>query len=507
MQSYEQLAEENRELRAQLAERDARIAELEALLAGALKRIADLEARLKTDSRTSSKPPSSDPPNAAARPKRPPSGRRRGGQPGHRGTTRSLLPPEKVTHIVDLIPETCERCAAALAGNDSQPIRSQVTDLPPVQPDVTEYRQHTLECQSCGAKTTAPLPPGVGASAFGPRLKAMLAACSGVLKLSRRTVEWLMENFHNVDISLGSVSACEEAVSEAVAAPVEEARQHVWASPGAYVDETGFRQAVQAEPQNQSEASDVDEPAPDEGDAPNPSGKAWLWTAVTPLVTVFLVHAKRSAVAAAKLLGSFAGTLVSDRWSAYSFIDAARRQLCWAHLLRDFEWIAEFGAGASGIGRALVADAKLMFRWWHELKAGGLTRSGFQERMAPLMARVEALIEQCAAGPHEKSAGRCRRILTLRAALWTFVVREGIEPTNNAAERALRPAVIWRKLSFGSASDRGSRFVERILTVAATCRQQGRNVLDYLVAAFEAHACGEPAPSLLPQAAEQRLAG
>jgi len=498
MQTYEQLLEENRALRAENAE-------LKRLLSAALARIADLEARLGMNSRNSSKPPSSDPPNAAARPKRPPSGRKRGGQPGHPGTSRPLLPPGKVTRTVDLKPEKCERCAAALHGTDAEPIRSQVTDLPPIRPDVTEYRQHTLVCDRCGAKTTAQLPPGVGGSAFAPRLKAILSLLSGPwCKLSRRTVEWLMESLFNVDISLGSVSACEQTVSEAVAAPVEEARQHAWASPEAYVDETGFRQAVQAEPQEQH--GTADEGAPPAEVPAKSSAKAWLWTAVTPLVTVFLVHAKRSAVAAAKLLGSFAGTLVSDRWSAYSFIDAARRQLCWAHLLRDFEWIAEFGGEAKAIGQSLVAETRLLFTWWHELKEGGLTRSGFQERMAPLTARVEALLEQCAAGPHQASAGRCRRILTLRAALWTFVTREGIEPTNNAAERALRPAVIWRKLSFGSCSERGSRFVERILTVAATCRQQGRNVLDYLVAACEAHARGERAPSLLPQVAEERLA-
>jgi transposase len=416
------------------------------------------------------------------------------------------LPPDKVTRTVDLKPGSCECCAAELHGNDANPIRSQVTDVPPVQPDVTEYRRHTLECMVCGAKTTAPFPPGVDDSAFAPRLKAILSMLSAPpCRLSRRTVEWLAMQLYNVDISLGSVSACEEVVSEAVAESVEEARQYVWASPETYADETGFRQAARAET---CEAPDEGAPAADGAAKPaKPSAKAWLWTAATPLVTVFLVHAKRNAVAAAKLLGSLAGILVSDRWSAYSFIDAARRQLCWAHLLRDFEWIAGFGAEASGIGRALVADAKLMFRWWHTLKAGGLTRSGFQERMAPFMARVEGLLEQCAAGPHEKSAGRCRRVLTLRAALWPFVVREGLEPTNNAAERALRPAVIWRKLGFGSASDRGSRFVERILTVAATCRQQGRNVLDYLVAACETHARGEQAPSLLPQAAERRLAG
>lgn len=472
MQTYEELLEENRTLKAQVAE----------LLA----RVAELEARLGMNSRNSSKPPSSDPPNVAARPKKKPSGRKRGGQPGHKGTTRPLLPPDKVDRVVELKPPSCGECGAPLRGDDPRPRRRQVIDVPPVKPDVTEYRQHTLPCDDCGARTTAPLPPGAGESAFAPRLKAMLAMCSAVYRLSRRTVEGLMADFFNVDISLGSVSACEETVSEAVARPVAEARQYVEAAPVAHADETGYRQAVQADE------------TPAAGEAPAKS-KAWLWAAVAPMVTVFLVHAKRSTAAAKELLGSFAGVLVSDRWSAYRFIDAARRQLCWAHLLRDFEWIAEFGAEA--LGKALVEETKLMFRWWHELREGGLARSGFQERMGPLMERVEALLEEGTACGHKKTAGRCRKILELRAALWTFVRVEGVEPTNNAAERALRPAVLWRKGSFGSASERGSRFVERMLTVAATCRQQGRDVLDYLVAACEADARGEPAPSLLPVAA------
>ena len=461
MQTYEELLEENRTLKEQVAE----------LLA----RVAELEARLGMNSRNSSKPPSSDPPNVAARPKKKPSGRKRGGQPGHKGTTRQLLPPDKADRIVELKPPSCGECGAPLRGDDPKPKRRQVIDVPPIKPDVIEYRRHTLSCCDCGARTTAPLPPGVTEGVFGPRIKAMLAMCSGVYRLSRRTVEGLMSDFFNVDISLGSVSACEGTVSDAVAEPVAEARKYVEAAPAVHADETGYRQ-----------------PHAEGG----PSRRAWLWTAVTPLVTVFLVHAKRSTVAAKELLGLFAGVLVSDRWSAYNFIDAARRQLCWAHLLRDFEWIAEFGAET--LGKALVDETKLMFRWWHGLRERGLSRSGFQERMAPLMRRVEALLEEGATCDHKKTAGKCRKILELRVALWTFVRIEGVEPTNNAAERALRPAVIWRKLSFGSASERGSRFVERILTVATTCRQQGRSVLEYLVAACEAHARGGPAPSLLP---------
>jgi len=483
MQTYEEVLAENAALKRRVAEVESENAALRA-------RLAEIEARLGTSSRNSSKPPSSDPPNVAARPKKKPSGRKRGGQPGHRGATRRLLPPGKVDRIVDLKPEQCDRCGRALAGHDPKPRRRQVIDVPPVEPDVTEYRQHTFPCGNCGARTTAPLPPGVTESVFSPRIKAMLAMCSAVYRLSRRTVEGLMSDFFNVDISLGSVSACEEKVSEAVARPVAEAREYVEKAPVAHADETGCRQASQADL------------TPPPGKAPT-KPKAWPWTAVTPFVTVFLVHAKRSAAAAKELLGSFAGVLVSDRWSAYSFINAARRQLCWAHLLRDFEWIAEFGAERTG--KALVEQTKLMFRWWHRLRAGGLTRSGFHERMRPLIARVEALLDEGAACDHKKTAGKCRRILGPRAALWTFVRVEGVGPTNNAAERALRPAVIWRKLSFGSASERGSRFAERIMTVAATCRQQGRSVLEYLVAASEAHALGEPAPSLLPRTADERL--
>jgi transposase len=499
MQTYEQLLEENRELRAQLAERDARIAKLEALLASALSRIAELEAQLKTNSRNSSKPPSSDPPNVAAheRQKRKKGGgtRSRGGQRGHKGTTRSLLPPEKVKHFVELKPEVCEKCAAALTGEDPRPIRSQQTEIPPIEPEVTEYRRHTLTCCACGAKTTADLPEGVTNSAFGSRLTSIAAACSGMFRMSRRMAGYFLDIILNVDMSLGSVSACESTVSESVEAPVDEAREHIKNAPDVNADETGYRQAVQIE----------DEDGRADAKASKQASKAWLWTAVTPLVTVFLIHAKRGRDAAVELLGTFRGILTSDRWNAYNFVDAARRQLCWAHLLRDFEWIAEFGAESARIGKDLLADTRRMFTWWHELKAGGLSRSGFQERMGPLIMRVEELLAEGAAGSHKKSAGKCREIRKLRAALWTFVTHENIEPTNNAAERALRPAVIWRRLSFGSASKRGSRFVERMLTVTATCRQQGRNVLEYLVAACEAHARGEPAPSLLPRAAEVRL--
>lgn len=276
-------------------------------------------------------------------------------------------------------------------------------------------------------------------------------------------------------MSLGTVSACEARASEALAAPVAEAQAHVRTQPVVNADETGWREAA---------------------------ARAWLWVAATPLVTVFLVDGKRGAVAAKALLGEFSGVLVSDRWSAYNSWEVTTRQLCWAHLLRDFTAISERGGEAGRIGRRLLEEATEMFHLWHQLREGALERAHFRREMEPVMQAVEALLAQGAACSHAKTAGQCRNVLALAPALWTFVQVPGVEPTNNAAERAVRPGVLWRKGSFGSDSERGSRFAERILTVAATCRQQERNVLNFLVEALTSYQEGRPAPSLLPHQAE-----
>lgn len=336
---------------------------------------------------------------------------------------------------------------------------------------MTEYRRHTLSCEACGARTTAEVPVGTPKGVFGPRLQAVIAICSGVYHLSKRTIEDLLHDFFGVDISLGSVSACEQAVSESLSEPVAEARAYVEAAPVKHADETGWREG---------------------------NGRAWLWTAVTSLVTVFLVHAKRSAAAARELLGSFTGILVTDRWSAYNGWAIRARQLCWAHLIRDFTAFTEFGGEAARIGEALLVEAKRMFEWWYRVRDGTLKRSSLREYMRPLRRRVEGLLGEGTSCGETKVAGTCRNILGLAPALWTFARVEGVEPTNNAAERAIRPGVLWRKSSFGTDSERGSRFVERMMTVAATLRQQGRNVLDYVTRAREAALTGERAPSLLP---------
>jgi len=445
-----------------------RAATIAALLALA-RRVAALEARLAQTSQNSSRPPSSDPP-AARRPRRPPSGRRPGGQPGHPGHSRPLLPVAQVQAVVPVKPTHCGRCGARLHGTDPTPWRHQVTEVPKVPPVVTEYQLHTLACR-CGATTRAALPPGVPAGAFGPRLQALVAVGTGVYHLSRRTLVGLFADCFGVELALGSVTAAERAASQALAAPVAAAHAFAQQQPVAHVDETGWCEGRR---------------------------RAWLWVAATATVTVFLVHARRGLGAAQALLGGFAGILTSDRWTAYSGWPLRARQLCWAHLRRHFTAFAEAPGTAGRLGRALLGETDQLFTWWHRVRDGTLAPASFRTYVSPLRQRVEALLWLGSQCRHAPTAATCRGILLLAPALWTFVRVPGVEPTNNAAERALRPGVLWRKGSFGSHSPTGSRFAERMLTVAATLKQQRRNIVDYVTHACAAALCNDPAPSLLP---------
>lgn len=452
------------------------------MIAHLLARIVELEERLRQSSQNSSRPPSSDGPAVGRPVKRPPSGRRPGGQPGHDGHQRMLLPEEQVDTIVPVKPRRCRRCAAPLHGVDVTPGRHQVTEVLPGQPHVTEYQLHTLACAHCGATTAATLPAGVPRGAFGPQLAATVAVCTGVYHLSRRTTVGLMADLFGVELALGSVSACEQAVSAAVAAPVAEAHGYVQQQEVVHVDETGWRQGRQ---------------------------RAWLWVMVSALVTVFLVHARRNTEAARSLIGACQAIVVSDRWSAYKHWPIEQRQLCWAHLLREFTAFTERGGAAARLGRALLKDADTMFARWHRVREGTLSRPRFWREMRPLRHRVERRLRRGAQGTAGKTAGTCRDLVQLAPALWTFIDVPGVEPTNNAAERALRPAVLWRKGCFGTHSAAGSRFAERMLTVATTLRQQGRNVVDYVAQASVAALQGQPPPSLLPvapRAQSRRLA-
>jgi transposase len=453
---------------------EARMAALGAAVQRLEATVQHLTERLQQDSRTSSRPPSSDPPQALGkRPRREPSGRRPGGQPGHEGQTRMLIPVGKVNVVIPVKPERCRRCQYPLHGEDPQPQRHQVTEIPPIKPVITEYQLHRLVCPACGEATRAEVPTGVPTGEFGPRVQAITALCTGAYHLSKRTTQSVMADLFGVSVSLGTVAQLEQATAQVLAAPVAEARAYVQAQPVAYLDETGWREGQQ---------------------------RAWLWTAVTASVTVFIVRLSRSAKVAQELVGEcFWGYLVTDRWSAYTWYPSWRRQICWAHLLRDIEAMIARGGRSREIGEALQTQARQMFHWWHRVRDGTLAPSSFASYMWPIRREVERLLEAGQTCGVPKTEGTCREILRLRQALWTFVRHPEVEPTNNAAERAIRPGVLWRKGSFGNHSAEGSRFVEAMMTIVATLKRQHRNVLDYLTAACEAALHDQPTPSLLPR--------
>ena len=445
---------------------EARVAQLEATVQRWLE-------RLQQDSHNSARPPSSDPPQAMEkRARRGPSGRKRGGQPGHRGQPRTLMPIEDVDTVVPVKPQHCHRCQHPLVGDDPQPYRHQVTEVPPVKPVVTEYQMHRLVCPAGGASTRAPLPVGAPPGGFGPRVHAIVALCTGAYRLSKRTTQEVMEDLFGLPMSLGTIPHLEQATGQAVAAPVADAQAYVRAQPTAHLDETGWREGRM---------------------------RAWLWVAVTAWVTVFVVRLSRGAKVAQELLGErFCGILITDRWSAYTWYPTRWRQVCWAHRLRDFEALMERGGRSQASGEALREQARQMLHWWHRVRDGTLTQAQFRVLMRPSRPQVARLLKAGQTCGVPKTEAVCREVTKLYDALWTFVRVEGVEPTNNAAERAIRPGVLWRKGSFGTHSADGSRFVEAMMTVVATLRQQHRNVLAYVTDACQAAYPGEPAPSLLP---------
>jgi len=461
---------------------DARIAELLKRVEQLAGELEEQKRRLDQDSSNSDKPPSTDPPHRPPRKKRERGKRRPGGQPGHEGHARELLPPEEVDDTQDHKPPACRGCGTKLRGEDPTPRRHQVTEIPPVRPVVVEHRLHCLSCPECGTATRAELPVGVPSGAFGPRLQAMVGLFTGAYRISKRNTVQLFADCFGVRIALGSIKRLENSLSDALAGAVEAAEAFVKSQPVVHMDETGWRQAGK---------------------------KAWLWTAVSTSVVVFAIRFSRGSKVAKQLIGEgYEGRVISDRWSGYTWISPQRRQLCWAHIKRDFEKLVEAGGELGAIGMALQVRRKRLFKWWHRVRDGTLQRSTFQTYVSPLRAEVRDLLRQGAACPGQKLPGMCAAILKLETALWTFVRVPGVEPTNNEAERVLRHAVIWRKTSFGTQSDQGTTFVERILTAAGSLRLQRRNVLDYLEEACSAALSGAPEPSLLPEgtAADARVA-
>jgi len=464
--------------------RDQRIAELEQLLRAALTRITELEtevrdlkARLDRNSNNSSMPPSSDAPGTPRTPKKPRTGRKPGGQPGHERSGRELLPVEQVKEVIDLVPDRCGKCRRRLSGRDESPLRHQQVEVPPVLPEVTEYRCHQLSC-ACGAVTRAEL-PSEAASVFGVRLSALVSALMVQYRLSKRLTQRLLADVLRVDISLGMLPKLGGEMGKALAAASAEAERHVREQLVTNADETGWY----------------------EGKKDGRNRRAWLWTFATTAVVVFRIAFSRGGEVVKDVLGQdFTGFLCTDRWSGYNWFDLGLRQVCWSHLTRDFQSFIDRGGTGGHLGEALMVQRNKMFRWWQQVRDGTLPRDDFARRMTPVRREVARLLRDAASRASGKTKGMAVEMLKLEQAFWTFVDVDGVEPTNNFAERCVRHGVMYRKTSFGTQSAAGSRFVERMLTVLTSLNLQHRNVLDFLTDALRAHRTGGAPPSLLPQA-------
>ena len=380
-----------------------------------------------------------------------------------------------MNQVIRYVPPHCERCRASLpqeAGpHDPEPTWHQVAELPAVLAEVTEHQGHARTCPHCGHLTWGRIPPEILAHAFGSKFTATLAFLSGCCHDSKRTVAEIAETVLGVPVSLGSVAAAEQETAVALAEPYRQAEQAVRAAPVKHADETGWALA----------------------------GKlCWLWLAVTKQTAFFKVCAGRGRAALQELLGQDGhGFLCSDRWGVYGLWDPARRQLCWAHLKRDFQKWVDWGGEAAGLGQAGLEAVKQVFGVWRDFRQGALDRPGLQAALAPVVITLYGALEAGQSCPVPKAARFCRNLLEVYPALWTFARAEGVEPTNNHAERTLRPAVLWRKISFGNHSAAGCRFTERILTTVQTLRLRQQHVLLFLRQALHAHRAGLPAPVLV----------
>ena len=432
-------------------------------------RIQELEARLGLNPNNSSLPPSSEHPHAKVPKPKPKSKRKRGGQKGHKKHQRTLVPPDQVTETIPLKPSHCRRCGETLAGDDPNPLRHQVFELPKIKPIITEYQRHRLTCPCCNISTAAALPDGVPQGQTGPRLTAFTALLMAYFRQSKRRTALFLEALCNIPCSAALTVKLQNRVTRALRPCYEQMQDALPRSDVAAMDETPTKESNQ---------------------------KAWLWTAVTKRFTLFQLADSRKADVPKELLGeNYAGVVTSDRYAGYDWV--GKQQLCWAHLLRDFQSMIDAGGKAKTIGRRLKKCGQKLFHHWHRFGDGTILRATMRRNIRKLRWPIYEALEEGAIKLRDKKAGMCQHMLDRFDSLWTFLDYEDVEPTNNASERALRHAVIWRKLSFGTQSASGSRFVETLLSVIETCRQQNRNVFAFVTAAVEAAMNGVTGPGLL----------
>lgn len=436
--------------------------------------VRELQAKVGQHSRNSSKPPSSDPPSLPP-PPRPARGRKAGGQPGHPGHHRPLVPPDQVDHLVALSPEHCPTCRTSLPHDLPHvfpPHRRQVWELPPLVPHITEYQQHTVCCPHCRQYVTADLPSGAPPGAFGPRASALVGVLRGRYRLSEREVVEFMGDVCGIALCTQSVLRSCDRVSLALAPIDATIHAAVQAQPVVNVDETGW---------------------------PDGRRRGWLWTATSPQATCFRIHRSRGRAGLQALLGeTYGGIVGSDRWTPYALLPDRQRQICWAHLARNLVALDEHYANETVWARDMGRRVDDLFFVWHAYTDGWYDQIALQQALLPIRHRMHAALVVGQASAWPKIATFSKELLAHWDALWTFSRVDGVEPTNNAAERALRPAVLWRKGCFGSRSEAGCRFVERMLSVRATCASQGKKLFTVVTHALHAAWTGCAPPVLFP---------
>ena len=441
--------------------------------------IQQLNEKLKTNSKNSSLSPSKDrssknKSNIKRNEQRRKNPKKPGGQLGHKKHERILLPLDKVNHVVLCYPDGTCACGGSVILN-AEYRRHQQYEFPIIRPIVTEYQIYSGTCNQCSQKQIGVLPTGVSWSMLGSRATAMTANLSGTYRVSKQNIVNLYRDIFDFNLSVGMVCKAEKTVSRAIAAPVIQAKNFVRSTDqvGVNSDETGFKEKGK---------------------------RMWAWIAVSCLVAVFMIRSGRNKKMAKELLWkNFKGILCSDRYSAYQWVPNENRQICWAHLERDFRKISERAGSSSMIGTDLLVQANNLFHFWHLFKDAHINRETLKKKTKPIRIFIEGLLRQGKRSKNKKTSGTCRIILSYGPALWRFLETDGIEPTNNLAERLIRTIAIWRKTSFGTQSKSGSLYMERIMTVVATCKLQGRNTLDYLTCAVKSYIEKSAFPSLLPK--------
>jgi transposase len=459
---------------ARIAQLETRLAELEAKVREQAHLIVDLARKLQDKDLPKTGAPG-QPGDATKPPPRSASQRKPGAQPGHPPHLKQLLPPQRVSQTKSFVPSHCQQCQQPLPAtpqpHDPPPTRFQVAELPELKAKVVEYQGHARTCPCCGEVTRATIPADLRAHSIGPGLAALMAYLVGNCGLSKRRVEEVVESVFEVPVALGTVAKLEQEMSAALTPAHQQALAAVQEAPVKHLDETGWKKA---------------------------GHKRWLWVAATSTVVVFLIHRLRNAAVVLLLLGqTLRGILCSDRWRAYDCVPLLQRQVCWAHLKRNFDKLVQRGGQAKRLGDACLASKDRVFEVWHLFRGGGLTRRQMDDRLAPVALELLAVLRRGERSRDRRTARFCQRLLEVYLGLWTFVVVEGVEPTNNHAERVQRLAVLYRKNCFGCHSDLGCRFVERLLTVVQTLRLQKRPVLQYLKDTLIAHRSGKAPPNLV----------